>query len=156
MKPINRRTFLAGGTVTGVLAGLDLATALRAGEPQASASDNAEDTAIDFRFAPADFQSTICFPDDPDKTVIGKRGDLRYDFPADIFANIGQFGTIVEFTAAGMGQDTWIAQTMEDPSPPIVHTRLDRAAASVELIAFATRREGEGRVDNVLVEIRPK
>jgi hypothetical protein len=161
MKPINRRTFLSGGTVAGVFAGLDLSTMLLGSEPRAAAAavpDDtvAEDTAIDFRFAPADFQSTICFPDDPDKTVLGKRGDLRYDFPADIFASIGQFGTIVEFTAAGMGQDTWREQTMESPEIPIVHTRLDRAAVNVELIAFATRRKGEGRADNVLMEIRAK
>jgi hypothetical protein len=162
MKPIDRRMFLTGGTVAGVLTGLDLTKALRATEPQAPASDEsaaheAEDTEIDFRFAPADFQSTICFPDDPDKTVIGKRGDLRYDFPADIFAGISQFGTIVEFTAAGMGLDKWLEQqTMEEPGIPIVHTRFDRVAVSVELIAFATRREGEGRVDNVLMEVRSK
>ncbi len=156
MKSINRRSFLAGGTIAGVLTGLELGEALRGAEPQATAGGDTEDTTIDFRFAPADFQSTICFPDDPDKTVIGKRGDLRYDFPADIFASIGQFGTIVEFTVAGMGQDTWREQSMEAPGIPIVHTRLDHSAATVELIAFATRREGEGRVDNVLVEIKPK
>jgi hypothetical protein len=156
MKSIDRRTFLAGGTVAGVLTGLELSQTLRGTEPQATGAGESEDTAIDFRFAPADFQSTICFPDDPDKTVIGKRGDLRYDFPADVFAGIGQFGTIVEFAVAGMGEDTWREQTMEDPGIPIVHTRLDHGTATVELIAFATRREGEGRVDNVLVEIKPK
>jgi len=156
MKPIDRRAFLTGGTVAGVLAGLDLPTVLRGSELQAAVADAAEDAAIDFRFAPADFQSTICFPDDPDKTVIGKRGDLRYDFPADIFASIGQFGTVVEFTVAGMGEDAWREQTMEGCGIPIVHTRIDRAAINVELIAFATRRDGEGRVDNVLVEIRAK
>jgi hypothetical protein len=161
MKPINRRMFLTGGTVAGVLTGLDLTAALRPGEPQATATRRAktgesEDTAIDFRYAPADFQSTICFPDDQDKSVIGKRGDLRYDFPADIFASIGQFGTIVEFAAAGMGLDTWLEQTMEEPGVPIVHTHLDRAAASIELTAFATRREAERRIDNVLMEIRAK
>ena len=156
MKSINRRRFLAGGAVAGVLTGLDLPAALRSSEPQKSATSGTEDTVIDFRFAPADFQSTICFPDDPDKTVLGKRGDLRYDFPADIFASIGQFGTIVEFTLAGMGEDTWREQTMEGPGIPIVHTRLERPTVAIELIAFATRWEGEGRVDNVLMEIRPK
>jgi len=156
MKPINRRTFLTGGTVAGVLAGLDLSATLHGSEAPTPAAGQLEDTAIDFRFAPADFQSTICFPDDPDKTVIGKRGDLRYDFPADIFASIDQFGTIVEFAAAGMGEDVWREQTMEGPETPIVHTRLDRAAASIELTAFATRRAGEGRADNMLIEIRAK
>ena len=163
MKPINRRTFLAGGAAAGVLTSLDVPAALRpsvtppAIQPEKQDENKQpDDTAVDFRFAPADFQSTICFPDDPDKTVIGKRGDLRYDFPSDIFASVDQFGAIVQFTLAGMGNDTWHEQTMEAPGIPIVHTRLDRAAATIELIAFATRREGEGRVDNVLMEIRPK
>jgi hypothetical protein len=55
-----------------------------------------------------------------------------------------------------MGHDTWIEQQMESPGVPIVHTHLERAGARIELIAFATRREHEGRVDNVLLEIRPK
>jgi hypothetical protein len=156
MKAVNRRTFLAGGTAAGFLTTLNLPAALRSRGTQSSSEDELGNTTVNFRFAPADFQSTICFPDDPDKTVIGKRGDLRYDFAADIFAGIDQFATIVEFTLAGMGQETWRDQSMENPGIPIVHTRLDRPAASLELIAFATRREGEGRVDNVLMEIRPK
>src|SRR6185437_2603371 len=158
MKPIDRRRFLAGSAAAGVLTGLDLPAALR-GEVQTarkSAAGAADDVPVDFRYAPADFQSTICFPDDPEKTVLGKRGDLRYDFPSSPFAGIDQFGTIVEFSLAGMGRDAWREQRMEAPGVPIVHTRLERAAASFELTAFATRREGEGRVDNVLMEIRPK
>jgi hypothetical protein len=154
--PINRRTFLASGTAAGVLTGLQLPAKLRGSDEFLSRADPVGSSAVDFRFAPADFQSTICFPDDPHKTVLGKRGDLRYDFPTDIFAGIDQFGTIVEFTLAGLGEDVWRAQTMEAPGVPIVHTDLERAAVSLELIAFATRREGEGRVDNVLMEIRPK
>ncbi|MGH9585593.1 MAG: hypothetical protein ACRD3F_01475 [Acidobacteriaceae bacterium] len=158
MKPINRRTFLAGGAAAGVLTGLDLPAALRgeATTSHKSAGGVEGDTPVDFRYAPADFQSTICFPDDPDKTVLGKRGDLRYDFPSSPFAGIGEFRTVVEFSLAGMGRDEWLEQRMEAPGVPIVHTRLKRAAASFELTAFATRREGEGRVDNVLMEIRPK
>src|SRR6185437_15141839 len=151
MKPIDRRRFLAGSAAAGVLTGLDLPAALR-GEVQ-TARKSAAGAADD---VPADFRSTICFPDDPEKTVLGKRGDLRYDFPSSPFAGIDQFGTIVEFSLAGMGRDVWREQHMEAPGVPIVHTRLERAAASFELTAFATRREGEGRVDNVLMEIRPK
>ena len=154
MKPINRRTFLAGGSAAGVLGSLEWPSTVRGSGLEAGAAASGE--RVDFRYAPADFQSTICFPDDPEKTVLGKRGDLRYDFPADIFAGIDQFGTIVEFGLAGMGQEVWHSQNMESVGVPIVHTTLERAAATVELIAFATRREGEGRVDNVLMEIRPK
>lgn len=156
MQPINRRTFLAGGTAASLFTGLDLDARLRAGDEPVSSTHAAEDSVVDFRFAPADFQSTICFPDDPHKTVLGKRGELRYDFPQDRVAGIDQFGTIIEFHLAGMGEETWRAQTMEAPDVPIVHTHLERAGASLELIAFATRRAGEGRVDNVLIEIRAK
>jgi hypothetical protein len=162
MKPINRRTFLTTGTAAGLLTGLDLPTTLHAAQEQqnidaqqstATQLGNAE---VDFRFAPSDFQSTICFPDDPDKTVLGKYGDLRYDFPSSPFAGIDQFCTIVEFTLAGMMRDTWRHQHMEAPGIPIAHTLIERPTAYMELITFATRREGEGRVDNVLMEIRPK
>jgi hypothetical protein len=156
MKGMNRRTFLASGAAAGVLTSLDLPATLRGSEIMQSATGEAGDSAIDFRFAPDEFQSTICFPDDSDKTVLGKRGDLRYDFPPSPFAGIEHFGTIVEFALAGMGQEAWRSQRMEAPGVPIVHTLLERPAATLELIAFATRREGEGRVDNVLMEVRPK
>lgn len=161
MKPIDRRTFLAGGAAAAVLSSLNTPAAGAAdraqGQPSAPSDSPADFNAtIDFRYAPEDFQSTICFPDDPVKTLVGKWGDLRCDFPHDQFAGINQFGTIVEFTLAGMNRDVWVEQTMEAPGIPIVHTRIDRPAATMELTAFATRRAGEGRVDNVLLEIRAR
>lgn len=159
MRPIDRRSFLAGGATAALLAGIEI-PAIRAVEVsrQKPASGNGPETAfnaaVDFRFAPADFQSTICFPDDPAKTVVGKYGDFRYDFPDDRLAAINQFGTILEFTLAGMRRDTWVEQKMEAPGIPILNTIIDRPTVRMELIAFATRRPNEGRVDNVLMEIR--
>ncbi|MGA7887183.1 MAG: hypothetical protein WCA44_15700 [Acidobacteriaceae bacterium] len=156
MKRINRRAFLAGGAAAGVLSGADLAAALQGTvAPRAQDAPTGE-TGMDFRFAPAEWQSTVCFPDDPDKTVIGKWGDLRYDFPSSPFSGIDQFGTIVEFTLAGMPRSHWGSQRMEEPGISIVHTVIEQPSATMELIAFPTRREGEGRVDNVLMEIRAK
>jgi hypothetical protein len=159
MKPIDRRRFLAGGATAAFLAGVEMPVlrAAEASQQEAARSGRSEsgfNASVDFRFAPADFQSTICFPDDPAKTVVGKFGDFRCDFPDDRLAGINQFGTIVEFTLAGMGRDTWVEQKMEAPGLPVLHTVIDRATARVELIAFASRRKGEGRVDNVLMEIR--
>jgi hypothetical protein len=159
MKPVDRRTFLAGGAAAALLSGLEYpAAASQADAATRSAGERRDsfDAAVDFRYAPADYQSTLCFPDDPAKTLIGKRGDLRYDFPHDQFAAIHQFGTIVEFTLSGMARGTWAGQTMEAPGAPIVHTRFEWPTATVELIAFCTRREEEGRVDNVLMEIRAR
>lgn len=158
MKAIDRRTFLTGSAAAAFVAGLELPASASTREalpppPETAASFN---TTVDFRYAPADYQSTICFPDEPAKTLIGKWGDLRYDFPRDQFAAINQFGIIVEFTLSGMDRDTWVSQTMEAPGLPIVHTRIERPAATLELIAFCTRRENEGRVDNVLIEIRAR
>ena len=161
MKPIDRRTFLAGGAASAFLSGLAMPAA-RAGEKpdqENSRGNEAQtgfNTTADFRFAPEDFQSTICFPDDPVKTLVGKHGDLRYDFPDDRFAAINQFGTIVEFTLGGMDRDTWVEQKMESAGIPILHTVIERPTASMELIAFASRRQNEGRVDNVLMEIRAR
>ena len=159
MKPIDRRTFLAGSAAAALVTGLELPTAAaQAAKPAAAASERAGafNAAVDFRYAPADYQSTICFPDDPAKTLVGKWGELLYDFPHDQFAAIHQFGTIVEFTLSGMGRDAWGEQTMEAAGVPILHTRLERATATFELIAFCTRRAGEGRVDNVVMEIRAR
>jgi hypothetical protein len=161
MKPIDRRAFLAGGAAAAILTGVDMPAAHAGGELEQepgrrNESQTAFNTEVDFRFAPEDFQSTICFPDDPAKTVVGKHGDLRYDFPDDRFAAINQFGTIVEFTLAGMHRDMWVEQNMEAPGIPILHTVIERPTARVELIAFASRRPNEGRVDNVLMEIRAR
>ena len=156
MKRINRRTFLSSGAAAGVLSGVDFALALQNSSATQTTQDHAASGTVNFCFAPTEWQSTVCFPDDPDKTVIGKWGDLRYDFPSNPFAGIGQFGTIVEFALAGMPRSQWVKQWMEAPGISIAHTLIEQPAASMELIAFPTRRAGEGRVDNVLMEIRAK
>ena len=109
---------------------------------------------VDFRYAPSQYQTAFCFPDDHHKSLVNERGSLLYDFPSDQFASIDQFGTVLEFTLAGMDRDTVRRQWIESPSIPIVHTLIERPTVSFELIAFATDRPGEGRVDNVLLEVR--
>jgi hypothetical protein len=66
------------------------------------------------------------------------------------------FSTVIEFSLAGFQDDKVVRQWVEAPNIPIVHTLIDRPAATLELIAFATRHAGEGRVDNVLLSIRSK
>jgi hypothetical protein len=113
-------------------------------------------TKVDFRYAPRNQQSTICFPDDPKKTIVGQAGDLRYGFAKSPSAGMENFGTVIEFSLAGFQDDKVLRQWIESPAVPIVHTLIDRPAATFELIAFATRRAGEGRVDNVLLSINSK
>jgi hypothetical protein len=149
----NRRSFLEGCLVSGAAAATVTHANLALGAlPDASASP----TAVDFRYSPRLWQSTICFPDDPQKSLVGQIGDLRYGFGKASLAGVEDFGTVCTFSLAGMQDDRVVRQWLEAPNIPIVHTLIERPTASLELTAFATRHGNEGRVDNVLLTILPK
>ena len=139
---MNRRSFLAR---TG--AGM---TSLRSGLPGATGPA----AAVDFRYSPRQWQTAFCFPDDPHKSLVGECGRLLYGHPGR--GNIEYFPTVVEFSLLGMHAGQVTRQQLEAPGIPIIHTCIERPDAFLELTTFATRREGEGRVDNVRVLIRPR
>jgi len=112
---------------------------------------------IDFRFAPRLWQATIGFPDDPKKSLVGQNGELRYGFvKGNLLVGMEDFWTVCSFSLAGMEDDHLMRQWLEAPHVPIVHTLIERPRATLELTTFASRRASEGRVDNVLLEIRSK
>ena len=156
----DRREFLtevgAGWSAT-VLAGTS-AFAGSAGPsspaPAAEAGDAAAE-AIDFRYAPVMQQAALCLPDDPHKSLIGERGDLRYHYPVGSWS-VAEFGEVVEFGLSGMQGERVLSQGLEAPGVPIVTTWLERDSASLELTAFATNRPGEGRVDNVILSVHAR
>jgi hypothetical protein len=49
---------------------------------------------LDHAYSPASWQTAICFPDDPYKTLAGHRGELLYGHsgPLDRFATVIEFG----------------------------------------------------------------
>ena len=52
--------------------------------PSPAAEDPAgksPDWRVDHRYAPVWWQTSICLPDDWQKTLVGKEGTLLYDFP---------------------------------------------------------------------------
>jgi hypothetical protein len=51
---------------------------------------NPPNTNVDFRYAPHHQQSTICFPDDPKKTIVDQAGDLRYGFAKSLSAGMSR------------------------------------------------------------------
>jgi hypothetical protein len=157
---IDRRQFMTGMIASGaVVAVPSSAAALPQAKPEGrdqGASAGIWNTEIDFRYAPHHSQATICFPDDPCKSLVGQVGDLRYQFPKALIVGMEDFGTVIEFSLGGFQDDKIVRQWIEAPGVPIVHTLIDRPAATLELIAFATRREDEGRVDNVLMKIKSK
>jgi len=138
---VNRRRFLKTAGLT-------------AGAVPLAAQGRAPRATIDFRYAPGSWQTAFCFPDDPHKSLAGERGELRYGHPGQ-GKPIDYFPLIVEFSLPGIGRDT-VDQRLEAPGVPIIHTRIGWPEAILEITTFATNRQQEGRVDNVLVEVRPR
>jgi hypothetical protein len=157
MSPVNRREFVAGLIVSGTAAAApnvrENMTPEIVNESSAAQRTDAG-TEVDFRYAPHHSQSTICFPDDPNKSIVGQGGDLRYGFAKSLLVGMEDFATVIEFSLAGFQDDKVTRQWIEAPGVPIVHTVIERPAATLELIAFATRHSDEGRVDNVLMSIK--
>jgi hypothetical protein len=156
MGNVSRRTFLEALTASGVAA--TACAEISSGRALRTKSEtaNVSPAEVDFRYAPRLSQATICFPDDPKKSLVGQAGDLRYGFANPPMAGMENFATVCTFSLAGMQDDRVSRQWLEAPHIPIVHTLIERPTATVELIAFATRRANEGRVDNVMMTIRAK
>jgi len=149
----NRRRFLEGCAFSGVAAATGAHHALA---PASLLDEVDESTSVDFRYAPRLSQATICFPDDPNKSLVGQAGDLRYGFAKGAVSGMENFATVCTFSLAGMQDDRVARQWLEAPHIPIVHTLIERPTATLELTAFASRHGKEGRVDNVLLSILPK
>ena len=166
MSESTRRRFLQDvslGLGTAAMAGsspiLTGAPSLAAQEAEGKTSSTegpSPSTAIDFRYSPLSWQTAYCYPDDHYKSLIGERGELRYGHPGQDSSGFAYFPEVVEFSLQGMEDNQVGEQRLEAPGVPIVHTRLDRTEAFLHLTTFATRREGEGRVDNVILEVEPR
>ena len=81
---------------------------------------------VDFRYAPPWWQSAICLPDDPDKILVGKEGQVLLEFGHGGMRNFG----IVLQPEINSGT-TWVKQQTISPRTPILQTY--QGAAGVEL-----------------------
>jgi hypothetical protein len=117
-------------------------------------SSHGEPPAIDFRYSPYYWQTVFGFPTDQYKSLIGERGELRYGYTKR--CGIYCFSETVDFSMLGWEPDVVTSQELESPLVPVVRTRIDRERAFLEITTFASNRPDEGRVDNVIIEIRPK
>jgi hypothetical protein len=100
-----------------------------AAQQPASASDNP--WPIDFRYAPPNWQTSICLPDDWQKTLVGKDGALLYDWPGK-FAG---FGTKITFGVTAEAH--WQNQELASPRVPIVRTSKRAGEVEIDEEAFA-------------------
>jgi hypothetical protein len=110
-------------------------------------------TTVDFRYSPPDWQSSICLPDDPQKTLVDRSGQLLYHY------NQGgrEFGTRVGVeTVPGA---VWQRQELHSPRVPIVRTFRRAGGLEIREEAFAvTPRDaaiggGLSRHDLILVRV---
>jgi hypothetical protein len=97
--------------------------------PARAATSNA--SMVDFRYSPPEWQTAICLPDDPQKSLVDRSGELLYHY------NQGgrEFGTRIGVQVAE--DSVWQHQELYSPRVPIVRTQ--RAADGLEIIeeAFA-------------------
>src|ERR1700730_10524596 len=134
MGRFSRRKFL-GGLAVSSAAALAVPTNISS---QNLAPDNDSVTcasAVDFRYAPRLSQATICFPDDPKKSLVGQAGDLRYGFAKELMVGMEDFATLCRFSLAGMQDDRVLRQWVEAPHVPVIHTLIERPTATLELTA---------------------
>ncbi len=85
----------------------------------------------DFRYAPAWWQTAICLPDDPDKILVGKEGQLLLDFGG---GGVRNFGLSVRPEIDT--NTTWIRQETLSGRVPIVETRFDGGGLEILEEAF--------------------
>jgi hypothetical protein len=89
-----------------------------------------ESLTVDYRYAPPEWQTAICLPDDPQKTLVDRSGELLYHY------NEGgrEFGTRVSVTLEGA---VWQDQELFSPQVPIVKTRYSGNGFQMIQEAFA-------------------
>jgi hypothetical protein len=86
---------------------------------------------VDFRYAPAQWQTAICLPDDWQKTLVGRDGSLLYDYPGR-FAGFG-----LRIAVDLEGGSAWIGQELQAPRLPVVRTRREAGTIEMTQSAFA-------------------
>ncbi len=159
----NRRKFikdiaLAGGAIALATEALDAFTFFQQGKKRIiQVTPIVKDEVVnpvDFRYSPSTWQSTFCFPDDPNKSLVGKFGELLYGHPG-LNSGIDAFAQKVWFGIQGTPKGEYVKQTLEGAGIPIYTTQLKFPEAQMKILTFATNHKEEGRVDNVLVEITP-
>ena len=104
------------------------------------------DWKVDHRFAPVWWQTSICLPDDWQKTLVGKEGTLLYDFP-------GKYSGFKTRIGVDYGPETkWLRQELVSPRVPIVRTI--KQLGKVEIIeeAFAIGERMDTRMHSAFLK----
>ena len=94
-------------------------------------AETASAVAVDFRYALPWWQTAICLPDDPDKTLVGKEGQLLFDYGrAGVHGGVRGFALCIQPDLAG--GTAWGMQGTMSPRVPVVQTW--KTADGVEIL----------------------
>ena len=104
-----------------------------------SPSLQAQDRAVDHRYAPEGAFAAICFPSDWQKTVVTDRGELGFDFGP------GPYARPLTKIGIGVKEDSLsvMRQHFDDPRIPVATTVFHGTSGTVLARAFALVRELE-------------
>ncbi|HEX2971769.1 MAG TPA: hypothetical protein VHP11_05520, partial [Tepidisphaeraceae bacterium] len=99
---------------------------------RALANDALRAEVVTFQYAPTRWQTSICLPDDWQKTLVGKEGELLYDWGGGKYQG---FKTRIGVRLEGNGE--WVRQELVGAKLPIVQTV--KRSGEVEIVeeAFA-------------------
>jgi hypothetical protein len=86
---------------------------------------------VDFRYSPPEWQTAICLPDDPCKSLVDGNGELLYHYGQ----GGREFGTILAIEATSNA--VWQKQELQSPRVPIVRTYLRSDGLEIVQEAFA-------------------
>ncbi|MFH1069001.1 MAG: hypothetical protein V1794_05200 [Candidatus Glassbacteria bacterium] len=92
----------------------------------------------DFRYAPCWWQSSICLPDDRQKTLVGDDGSLLYDYTRNARVSFGPYADFTIRVQAGIQSRTeWAGQQLYSARVPLVRTFKRAGALEIAEEAFA-------------------
>ena len=96
----------------------------------ATGTDLAAST-VSFRYSPPEWQTAICLPDDPHKSLVDRSGELLYHY------RLGGREFVTRISVQVSEEARWQSQALHSPRVPIVRTQ--RSADGLEILeeAFA-------------------
>jgi len=108
---------------------------------------------LDFRYMPAWWQTCIGLPDDPQKTIVGREGQLLYNH-SDPWVTGTPMGPFLYFNVCIQPsveeRAEWVGQNLESPKIPIVRTEKQCGRVRILEEAFAVAPPMFQQVDSLL------
>lgn len=102
---------------------------------------------VTLKYSPNWWQTSINLPESARKTMVGKNGELMYEYPtSNNYTQQSGFGTIITFNAEG--KETWKSQKLLNATTPMVITQKESDELLITEEAFSVAPLLFGSEDN--------